>query len=86
MPNFSIENGAAEALREANVPILIQACPDELVKMDFAQRRDAVCGKFAMCHVIRQCGIKYTLTEKMAVSPIDKSFAQDLKSLLQSVV
>ena len=59
MPNFSDENGAAEALREANVPILVQAYPDEIGKMDFAQRRDSVCGKFAMCHVLRQCGIKY---------------------------
>ncbi len=79
MPNFSDENGAAEALREANVPILVQAYPDEIGKMDFAQRRDAVCGKFAMCHVLRQCGIKFTLTQKMAVSPLDESFAEDLK-------
>lgn len=79
MPNFSDENGAAEALREANVPILVQAYPDEIGKMDFAQRRDSVCGKFAMCHVLRQCGIKYTLTQKMAVSPLDESFAEDLK-------
>lgn len=79
MPNFSDENGAAEALKEANVPVLVQCYPDEIGKMDFAQRRDAVCGKFAMCHVLRQCGIKFTLTQKMAVSPLDESFAEDLK-------
>lgn len=79
MPNFSDENGAAEALKNANVPILVQAYPDEIGKMDFSQRRDTVCGKFAMCHVLRQCKIKFTLTKKMAVSPLDDSFAEDLR-------
>ena len=79
MPNFSDENGAAEALKNTNVPVLVQAYPDELGNMDFAQRRDTVCGKFAMCHVLRQCKIKFTLTKKMAVSPLDESFAEDLR-------
>lgn len=79
MPNFSDENGAAEALKGINVPVLVQAYPDELGKMDFAQRRDTVCGKFAMCNVLRQCKIKFTLTKKMAVSPLDESFAEDLR-------
>lgn len=79
MPNFSDENGAAEALKGIDVPVLVQAYPDELGKMDFAQRRDTVCGKFAMCHVLRQCKIKFTLTKKMAVSPLDASFADDLR-------
>ena len=78
MPNFSDENGAQEALKNANVPVLVQAYPDELGKMDFARRRDTVCGKFAMCHVLRQCKIKFTLTKKMAVSPLDESFSEDL--------
>ena len=79
MPNFSDENGAAEAFKNINVPILVQAYPDELGKMDFARRRDTVCGKFAMCQVLRQCKIKFTLTKKMAVSPLDESFSEDLK-------
>ncbi len=78
MPNFSDENGAAEALRDINVPVLVQAYPDEIGKMDFSQRRDAVCGKFAMCNVLRQCNIKFTLTQKMAVHPLDESFSDDL--------
>lgn len=80
MPNFSDENGAAEAFKNINVPILVQAYPDEIGKMDFSQRRDAVCGKFAMCNLLRQCNIKFTLTKKMAVSPLDESFAEDLKN------
>ncbi len=79
MPNFSDENGAYYALKDAGVPILVQAYPDELGKMDFARRRDAVCGKIAMCNVFRQAGIKYILTEKFAVNPLSESFAKDLK-------
>lgn len=79
LPNFGDENGAMIALQNADVPILVQAYPDEIGKMDFSHRRDAVCGKFAICNVLRQCGIKYTLTKKMAVSPLSDDFFDDLK-------
>ena len=42
MPIFADENGAITALQDAGVPILMQAYPDEIGKMDFAHRRDAV--------------------------------------------
>ncbi|MBQ9482402.1 MAG: hypothetical protein IJU84_09570, partial [Clostridia bacterium] len=79
LPNFGDENGAYYALKDAGVPILVQAYPDEIGKMDFAHRRDAVCGKIAMCNVFRQAGIKYTLTEKFAVNPLTPCFAEDLR-------
>lgn len=79
LPNFGDENGAVVALKEANLPILVQAYPDETGKMDFARRRDAVCGKIAMCNVLRQAGIKYTLTENFAVHPDSPLFAEDLR-------
>ena len=79
LPNFGDENGAYYALKDAGVPILIQAYPDEIGKMDFAHRRDSVCGKIAMCNVLRQAGIKYTLTKKFAVNPLSKDFAEDLR-------
>lgn len=79
LPNFGDENGAYYALKDAGVPILVQAYPDEMGKMDFAHRRDAVCGKIAMCNVFRQAGIKYTLTEKFAVDPLTEHFAEDLR-------
>jgi len=41
MPNFSDETGAYTALKNCGVPILIQAYPDEIGKMDPANRRDA---------------------------------------------
>lgn len=80
LPNFGDENGAYYALKDANVPILVQAYPDEIGKMDFAHRRDALCGKIAMCNVLRQAGIKYTQTKKFAVSPSSKDFEKDLQN------
>ena len=46
MPIFVDENGAITALQDANVPILMQAYPDEIGKMGFKYRRDAYCGMF----------------------------------------
>ena len=47
LPNFGDETGAIAALKEAGVPILVQAYPDELNKMAPVSRRDAFCGKFS---------------------------------------
>ena len=79
LPNFGDENGAYYALKDAGVPILVQAYPDEIGKMDFAHRRDAVCGKIAMCNVFRQAGIGYTLTREFAVHPLSEAFGEDLR-------
>ena len=43
LPNFGDENGAVAALKEAGVPILIQAYPDDFDHMGPALRRDAFC-------------------------------------------
>ena len=61
LPNFGDENGAVAALRDAGKPILIQAYPDEIGKMDFDHRRDAFCGKFSVEDVFHQYGIPYTV-------------------------
>lgn len=79
LPNFGDENGAYAALKAAGVPILIQAYPDEIGAMDFAHRRDAMCGKFAICNVLRQAGISFTLTEKFVVNPRSVDFKKDLE-------
>jgi len=79
LPNFGDENGAAVALKNAGVPILVQAYPDEIGLMDFAHRRDAMCGKFAICNVFRQANIPFTLTEKFVISPSSKEFKADLQ-------
>ena len=78
MPIFVDENGAAEALRDAGVPILLQAYPDEIGKMDFAHRRDAYCGKFSVTDVFTQYGISFTVFSPHVVHPFDTSFKQNL--------
>ena len=35
LPNFGDENGVKEAIKDVKVPILLQAYPDELDKLDF---------------------------------------------------
>ncbi len=79
LANFGDENGAYVALKDANVPILVQAYPDEVGKMDFANRRDAMCGKFAMCNVLRQANIPYTLTKDFVTYPDSDSFKKDIE-------
>lgn len=79
LPNFGDENGAAAAFRDVDVPVLVQAFPDEIDKMDFAHRRDSMCGKMAMCNVLRQMDIRYTLTKDFCVHPLSAAFAEDLR-------
>ena len=79
LPNFGDENGASVAFQDVDVPILVQAYPDKDGKMDFAHRRDALCGKLAMCNVLRQMGIKYTLTKKFCVEPLSEDFKEELR-------
>lgn len=80
LPNFGDERGVAETLKLSglNVPVLIQAYPDDLDKLDVARRRDSWCGKISVCNNLYQFGIKYTLTTKHVVHPSDPSFTQDL--------
>lgn len=84
LPNFGDERGVAETLKLAglNVPVLIQAYPDDLDKLDVARRRDSWCGKISVCNNLYQFGIKYTLTTKHVVLPSDPSFIEDLTNFL----
>lgn len=79
LANFSDESATVTALRECNVPILIQACPDELGKLDFASRRDAFCGKMAITDVLYQYGIPFSLTQSHVVALDSEEFQQELK-------
>ncbi len=83
LPNFGDENGAEVALADIKVPVLVQAYPDVVGEMDFARRRDAMCGKFAMCNVLRQNKIKFTLTTKFTDFPSSDSFKADLVKFAQ---
>ena len=79
LPNFGDENGIKAALRGIDVPVLIQAYPDEPGKMDFEHRRDAFCGKFALTSVLNQMGVKYTGYTPFAVAPDTDEFVAQLK-------
>lgn len=78
MPIFIDENGAVTALQDAGVPILMQAYPDEIGKMDFKHRRDAYCGKFSVTDVFEQYRLPYTVMKPHVVHPLTPEFTQNL--------
>jgi L-fucose isomerase-like protein len=78
LPNFGDENGAVEALRDAGVPILVQAYPDELDKMGPATRRDSFCGKLSIMDVFRQCGVKHTALAPHTAHPAGPRFRDNV--------
>lgn len=80
LPNFGDERGVANTLRFAdlNVPVLIQAFPDDPKKMDLQNRRDSFCGKMSSCNNLHQYGIPFSLTQLHTVDPESQSFRQDL--------
>ncbi len=81
LPNFGEERGIADAIRLAglNVPVLIQATPDELGAMGIATRRDSFCGKMSACNNLWQYGIPYSLTTMHTVPLDSASFRRDLQ-------
>lgn len=78
LPNFSDENGAIAALEHCGKPILIQAYPDEIGKMDFDHRRDSYCGKFSIEDVFHQYGVQYSVFAPHVVHPLTPAFRQNL--------
>jgi L-fucose isomerase-like protein len=84
LPNFGDERGVADALHLADlkVPVLVLGYPDDLNKLNVANRRDSWCGKISVCNNLYQYGIKYTLTSKHVVIPSDPSFVEDLNQFL----
>ncbi len=81
LPNFGDERAIANALRWAklDVPVLVQAFPDDATTMGISDRRDSFCGKMSACNNLRQYGIKYSLTTLHTVDPESESFAADLE-------
>ena len=79
LPNFGDETGAVAALEKANVPILIQAYPDDLDKMAPALRRDAFCGKFSIMDVFYQYGLKFTTMAPHTVNPNSNDFSEQIR-------
>ena len=84
LPNFGEEGPIVNTLRwaELDVPVLVQAFPDEVGLMSIAHRRDSFCGKMSTCNNLKQFGIKYSLTTLHTVDPEDESFLTDLRSFV----
>jgi len=84
LPNFGDEKALSDAIRlsELNVPILVQACPDDLDAFGLERRRDAFCGKISACNNLRQYGYKYTLTRDHTVAINSDRFREDLTHFL----
>ena len=69
-------------MSELNVPVLVQAYPDELKQMGVDKRRDSFCGKFSVCNNLKYCGIPFSLTKRHTVAPSSKDFIQDLSGFM----
>ena len=82
LPNFGDERGVANALRMSGleVPVLVQAFPDEPNKMLMGGRRDSFCGKMSVCNNLWQYGIRYTVTRLHTEAPGSEAFREDLDS------
>jgi L-fucose isomerase-like protein len=81
LPNFGDERGVADSIRLSglDVPVLVQAFPDDAGKMTVADRRDSFCGKMSVCNNLWQYDIPYSLTTLHTVEPGSESFRQDLR-------
>jgi L-fucose isomerase-like protein len=84
LPNFGDERGIADTLKlaELNVPVLVQAYPDDPDQLSVARRRDAFCGKISVCNNLRQYGIPYSLTESHTVLSLSDEFRGEIASFL----
>ena len=58
LPNFGDEKGVADTIKLSGlqVPILVQAYPDDPAALDVVRRRDSFCGKISVCNNLRQYG------------------------------
>lgn len=84
LPNFGDEKGVADTMKLSglNVPILVQAYPDDLSAFNVERRRDAFCGKVSVCNNLRQYGYQFSLTSLHTSRPTSESFKQDLQKFL----
>jgi len=84
LPNFGDEKGVADTVKLSglNVPILVQAYPDDLDQLSVERRRDSFCGKVSVCNNLRQYGFEFTLTELHTVRPLSASFRADLEKFI----
>jgi L-fucose isomerase-like protein len=84
LPNFGDERGVADTIKLSGlqVPILVQAYPDDVQQFTLERRRDAFCGKISVCNNLRQYGFDYTLTSLHTSLPSSASFKADLEKFV----
>jgi L-fucose isomerase-like protein len=84
LPNFGDEKAVADTLKLSalDVPVLIQAYPDDLTQLNVERRRDAFCGKVSVCNNLRQYGFPYSLSSLHTDSVSSASFRRDLLEFL----
>jgi L-fucose isomerase-like protein len=85
LPNFGDEKGVADTMRMSglDVPILIQAYPDDVTQFGLERRRDSFCGKISVCSDLRQYGFAYSLTERHTIAVQSDAFRADLDTFVR---
>jgi L-fucose isomerase-like protein len=80
LPNFGDEKGASDTIRlaELDVPVLVQATPDDPKQMGLGHRRDSFCGKISVCNNLYQNQIPFSLTTRHTVKPDSDEFRSDV--------
>ena len=80
LANFGDELGIVETLQMAklDVPVLVQACDDDLDKLSVSERRDAFCGKLSVCNNLYQYNIPFTNTSLHTYAMGSDEFVRDL--------
>jgi L-fucose isomerase-like protein len=84
LPNFGDEKGVADTIKLSGlqVPILVQAYPDNVSAFHVERRRDAFCGKISVCNNLNQYGFPFSLTKLHTVAPNTDSFKADLSKFV----
>ncbi len=82
LPNFGDELGIVQTLEMArlDVPVLVQACNDDIDKVNVKSRRDAFCGKISVCNNLYQYKIPFTDTTEHTCDIDSDVFAEDVKN------
>jgi L-fucose isomerase-like protein len=80
LPNFGDEIAVVETIHRSglNVPVLVQACNDDVDKVDLRGRRDAFCGKLSVCNNLYQYGVPFSDTTTHTSDIASEEFAGDL--------
>lgn len=81
LPNFGDEIGVVQTLNLAklDLPVMVQACDDDLNRMDIEHRRDSFCGKLSVCNNLYQYKIKFTNTTFHTCPINSREFENDIK-------